>query len=258
MFVSSQSFTLQFCLIFLVVFGSVSRVFGLLNPIQLKQLHDSALFSAQANCLTSNKINLHAKLESKRYFLWGFMGHLPSTATIFVAFSGRNIGMKLQLDVGDPDLMTYKMFDTYVTDVYGGDASLMVYDKCERCLINKALCEYVRSAGMLESVQTELQALKLNYPDAVNTVFTGHGMGGAVATVVAVELCSDSSNWSVCCGGVTLITFGSPRIGNVEFAAYAFKNIHSVQRVTHNRDPVPHYPTESGYCHLSGMLCMSN
>jgi hypothetical protein len=49
-----------------------------------------------------------------------------------------------------------------------------------------------------------------------------------------------------------LFTFGSPRVGNIEFATYVSSKIADRYRVTHHRDMVPHVPTHHRYMHVSG------
>ncbi|KAH0599030.1 hypothetical protein MHUMG1_03144 [Metarhizium humberi] len=76
-------------------------------------------------------------------------------------------------------------------------------------------------------------------------VFTGHSLGGAVATIGAANL-RRSGLW------VNLYTYGSPRVGNDWFASW-FSNVQGGQwRVTHEDDPVPRLPPIfSGYRHIT-------
>lgn len=48
---------------------------------------------------------------------------------------------------------------------------------------------------------------------------------------------------------VTLYTFGSPRVGNLDFSAYAIRTFgtNKYMRVTHYDDLVPHCPTYETY-----------
>ncbi|KHN97242.1 lipase [Metarhizium album ARSEF 1941] len=77
-------------------------------------------------------------------------------------------------------------------------------------------------------------------------VFTGHSLGGAVATIGAAYLRS---------GGlpVNLYTYGAPRVGNERFASWFSNGIQGRQwRVTHEDDPVPRLPPIlAGYRHIS-------
>jgi len=78
-------------------------------------------------------------------------------------------------------------------------------------------------------------------------IFTGHSLGGALATIAALDY------W-VATGMVTkVVTFGSPRVGNYYFARFFEKifTVNSFRFVNHN-DFIPHMPFEDmGYYHTS-------
>ncbi|KAK3897416.1 Alpha/Beta hydrolase protein, partial [Staphylotrichum tortipilum] len=85
---------------------------------------------------------------------------------------------------------------------------------------------------------------------AYPVVVTGHSLGGAVATLAAAHLRADD--------GVPadLYTYGSPRVGNLEFAKFVSDQAEDVgganYRVTHTDDPVPRLPPISfNYRHVS-------
>ena len=76
-------------------------------------------------------------------------------------------------------------------------------------------------------------------------VMTGASLGGALATVAAIELHTQQKPIS------ELHTYGSPRVGNVELASHIKKNIPKSLRVVHNRDIVPHLPLiDQNYHHI--------
>lgn len=68
---------------------------------------------------------------------------------------------------------------------------------------------------------------------------TGHSLGGALATLATAE-------W----GEGTLYTFGSPRVGDPEFAKY-FDAMHPSYRFVNNNDIVPRVPL--GYQHIGSL-----
>jgi len=75
-----------------------------------------------------------------------------------------------------------------------------------------------------------------------NVLITGHSLGAAVGTLTAYALRDQSLGEF----DVSLITFGSPRVGNAAFSAAVS---HST-RITHAYDIVPHVPQEFlGYLH---------
>lgn len=80
------------------------------------------------------------------------------------------------------------------------------------------------------------------------TIFvSGHSLGGALATVCAMEL-----KMTLKLPDVRLITFGSPRVGNQVFATWYGEYIAPHWRFTHNRDMVPSVPPGyMGFSHIA-------
>ena len=84
----------------------------------------------------------------------------------------------------------------------------------------------------------------------LEVVITGHSLGGAIATLAAaeMELVDADSRYRVS----RLYTFGSPRVGNANFASWFANNTRAMDafRVVHNKDAVPHLPfIDQGYHH---------
>ncbi|KAI9819807.1 MAG: hypothetical protein M1832_003882 [Thelocarpon impressellum] len=69
-----------------------------------------------------------------------------------------------------------------------------------------------------------------------SVVFTGHSLGGAVATIAAADIRRAGTQ-------VALYTYGSPRIGNAKLAEFITAQAPGANfRVTHRDDPVPRLP----------------
>ncbi|KAF5009386.1 hypothetical protein FDECE_4399 [Fusarium decemcellulare] len=86
-------------------------------------------------------------------------------------------------------------------------------------------------------------ALKSN--PTYKVIATGHSLGGAVATIGAANLRAGGTP-------VDIYTYGSPRVGNSELAAFISNQAGGEYRVTHGRDPVPRLPPlVFGYRHTS-------
>ena len=64
---------------------------------------------------------------------------------------------------------------------------------------------------------------------------TGHSLGGAIAQLAAIEFAQLGYN-------VTLVTLGSPRVGDSNFADLLNRSIQRIYRITHSRDPIVHVP----------------
>ncbi|GFP96184.1 probable feruloyl esterase a [Phtheirospermum japonicum] len=79
---------------------------------------------------------------------------------------------------------------------------------------------------------------------------TGHSLGGALATLLALELSSSqlAKHGAIC---VTMYNFGSPRVGNRIFAEVYNEKVQDSWRVVNHRDIIPTVPRLMGYCHVA-------
>ena len=93
-------------------------------------------------------------------------------------------------------------------------------------------------------MQEDLKSIQDLHSNA-KIIVTGHSYGGALASLKAISL--EKSGYKV-----SLITFGSPRVGNDEFSEYANKHITGDNiRVTYQDDPVISIPpTSLSFKHL--------
>eukprot|EP01018_Ginkgo_biloba_P019851 Gb_29405 [translate_table: standard] len=79
---------------------------------------------------------------------------------------------------------------------------------------------------------------------------TGHSLGGALATLLALEL--SSSQMAQCgCIIVTMYNFGSPRVGNKRFAEVYNQKVKNSWRIVNHRDIIPTVPRLMGYYHVA-------
>ena len=79
---------------------------------------------------------------------------------------------------------------------------------------------------------------------------TGHSLGGAVATLCAVDIKTELPSQG---RQLFLYTFGSPRLGNDLWSDYVFGLLPdgTYQRVTHWDDIIPHAPPiPAGFKHV--------
>ncbi|KAL5851667.1 hypothetical protein ACOSQ3_006785 [Xanthoceras sorbifolium] len=79
---------------------------------------------------------------------------------------------------------------------------------------------------------------------------TGHSLGGALATLLALELSSSqlAKRGAI---SVTMYNFGSPRVGNRRFAEVYNEKVRDSWRVVNHRDIIPTVPRLMGYCHVA-------
>ncbi|GAB2210997.1 hypothetical protein Droror1_Dr00016287 [Drosera rotundifolia] len=91
-----------------------------------------------------------------------------------------------------------------------------------------------------------------------NVYVTGHSLGGALATLLALEL--SSSHLAKSRSGaisVTMYNFGSPRVGNRRFAEVYNEKVKDSWRVVNHRDIIPTVPRLMGYCHVAQPVYLS-
>jgi predicted lipase len=145
------------------------------------------------------------------------------------------------------------------------DTWLSIYSYCNLCFVHDGFHNAAKSVW--NSVDEDLKALRANYSD-YRIVFTGHSLGGvsilyrfsfscsysyssqALATLTAIEAINNGAE------DVSLITFGSPRVGNSVFSEYAKNALddkHSV-RITYHRDAVPHLPYHERFVHITSKI----
>jgi hypothetical protein len=67
-----------------------------------------------------------------------------------------------------------------------------------------------------------------------------------MATLIAIDLVASGIT------PVRMFNFGSPRVGNDEFAAWASTYLTDRNRITYYKDNVPHLPSDVRFRHISG------
>ncbi|XP_072986920.1 uncharacterized protein [Typha latifolia] len=85
---------------------------------------------------------------------------------------------------------------------------------------------------------------------------TGHSLGGALATLMALELSSSrmAKHGAI---SVTMYNFGSPRVGNRRFAEVYNAKVKDSWRIVNHRDIIPTVPRLMGYCHVAEPVYLS-
>ena len=97
-----------------------------------------------------------------------------------------------------------------------------------------------------QNVSRDITALFSQHPNAELWV-TGHSLGAALSSFAAHHFSSIVGLGNI----VSHHTFGSPRVGNVDFYSMMQKEVTNSWRLTHYRDIVPHVPTVlQGYHHV--------
>lgn len=99
-----------------------------------------------------------------------------------------------------------------------------------------------------------LLILKREY-NTSNILLTGHSLGGALATLMAFDILNEFQNYNL----KYLITYGSPRVGNIFFAINMNNHNYISYRIIHHKDIVPQWPkTIMGYLHINTGILYNN
>lgn len=87
--------------------------------------------------------------------------------------------------------------------------------------------------------------------DCKHFIFTGHGTGGAIAAISAIEM-NDRIKIKIPGATVNLITFGSTRAGSDAVSKVAHKKLNFLFQIVNSGDLVPTMPPlSSGFTHLT-------
>ena len=118
------------------------------------------------------------------------------------------------------------------------DAVMTDYPYCTGCQVHQGF--YNTWKSVKTGVIDEVARLHKLYP-TYEIVVSGHSLGGAVATLAGVDVHQNVS------GSVYSWTLGSPRVGNANFANWytPYSGVRHNQRITNNKDVVPHLPSEA-------------
>lgn len=154
----------------------------------------------------------------------GYIGIQPSIQAIVITFRGSE-------DI-----------QNWITNL---DALLTSYPLCSGCNVHKGF--YDAEQQVLPLILPTIKSLKASYP-SYQILVTGHSLGAALATLLAADLIN------VGLSPVKLFNYGSPRVGNTEFANWASKYLPSRTRSTHYKDMVVHSPMHERFTHISGEI----
>ena len=128
------------------------------------------------------------------------------------------------------------------------------YPFCDQCEVHRGF--YQEYMNQREAILSGVKTLIARHP-GTPVLVTGHSLGATIALLISLDIIRMAGPV------VTLYTFGEPRVGNPDFAAYANKmtarpGVTTVRspsdpiqyRLVHARDPVPHVPMQIlGYLH---------
>lgn len=151
----------------------------------------------------------------------GYVGYHEGQQTIYVSFRGS------------------ESIQNWLDNL---DAILTDYPKGDDCEVHKGF--YSAEQSCFPDVLAEVQNLKGKYP-SYGVMVTGHSLGAALATFTALDLLDSGIS------NVEMWNYGSPRVGNTNFANYVNTVLPNRARITHHKDMVPHVPMHERFTHYA-------
>jgi predicted lipase len=105
----------------------------------------------------------------------------------------------------------------------------------------------------LKSIEKQIRAILEEYNESYDKViFTGHSLGGALATLAAPLFGEAYPTKSIEC-----LTFGTPRVGDAKFVEWFNAKVDSNFRVINEGDRVVALPIQKSFLHVSDAISFS-
>jgi len=182
-------------------------------------------------------------IEDDKWDLMGYVGFSPDLDKIVVSFRGTH-AKSLENWVSD---LKFSHTDMDIPSQDGMDPSLDVR-------VHRGFFEAYHDSELEPLVRDAVQELmhdhKKWYSKPPGVLVLGHSLGAALAQIAALDL-----RYNVSVPAVSVHTFGSPRVGNKDFAKLLYGMAEEVLRVTHNQDMVPSLPPHfAGFHHSAQEL----
>lgn len=186
---------------------------------------------------------VHANASLKSF---AFTGYDAATQTIWLTFRGTE-NIRNWITNFDVTLIDYPQANAFPTPGIGAK-------------VHKGFHAEWESYG--SAVMADLMAMRAKYGASARIVTNGHSMGGAVANLAAMHVLATLYVSNPKAANVHIYTYGTPRLGNPAFAAWAATSVlpdGKQFRVTHEQDPIPHVPfVKWDYQHIEHELWFNN
>mgnify|MGYP001997390787 CR=1 FL=1 len=130
-------------------------------------------------------------------------------------------------------------------------------DMCIDAKIRRVQADYLpEGAWVHRGFEIQYRALRERVAERIKEldegrriIFTGHSLGGALATIGALEFAIAYPDRDVVC-----VTYGSPRVGSKGFKEQFDRMVDLSYRFVNERDIVPHAPTRWRFSHVRGIV----
>jgi hypothetical protein len=175
----------------------------------------------------------------------GFVGYLPSSNVVVVAFRGSDDTQNWIFD-----------FDTFFTDYPNADCT--VFNGGAQCKVHQGFHDVYGTVKDVVLAQTATLMVKYG-SSSPGILVTGHSLGAAVAILAAADITLAYKNVT---SKIAVYTYGEPRVGNPAWAKWMAEAVlvgGKQYRVTHEADPVPRVPPlEFGFLHVPHEVWYNN
>lgn len=123
---------------------------------------------------------------------------------------------------------------------------VMAKNICNECLLHSGF--YTSYLSIEDELRKKISQMQSKYYGGL--IFTGHSFGAALATIACATLRVYPSF-----SKSSLVTFGSPRVGNDKFAFFVNNGIFGKNfRVTYQSDPITRVPSMPNYQHVGTQI----
>jgi hypothetical protein len=155
--------------------------------------------------------------------LQGFVGVLHEYKTIYTVFRGTH------------------SVRNWIKDIEIRQTVYSSLPECGGAIVHSGF--YDSALGITQQTHTAIGELHKKY-GYNRVIITGHSYGAAISILMGMELITNAEL------DISVYNFGQPRVGDINFTKcvnYLFDD--NAFRVIHDRDIVPHLPTEIHYTH---------
>ena len=212
-----------------------------LDPLTLKFLKHRVSFARASYCIdglkdwSCNTCNPYLRTRNITFAgefqstVFGYVGYSPAIDTISIVFRGT------------------RTFDGWIRDMRFVKPDCPFPGAPEGAKVHLGFLE--AWAFLKPEIMEAFLKLVEAYPQS-NLLITGHSLGGAIATLCALDIYSSKPELQKAFKMSNVFTVGQPRVGNFAFSNWTTTFPFKMHRLVYENDLVPHLPPHfSGFEH---------
>lgn len=111
----------------------------------------------------------------------------------------------------------------------------------DSCAIHYGFLQAYKS--IQDALHRAIKLLSEDLSDKYSFYFTGHSLGGALATLAAVDM---QKRYNLDGNRVCMMSFGAPKVGNMNFAKVFNELVPNAFRIVNDKDAIAHLPESNG------------